>query len=54
MDKLIVNEDALGLVVIEIKLHVKQKLYNKGVITEEMYTRAKEVILKGSSTYAVS
>ena len=48
-DKLMVNEDALKLVVIEIKLHVNQKLYEKGAITEEMYTRAKEMILKAAA-----
>ena len=54
VDKLTINEDALGLIVVEIKLHVNQKLYNKGVITEEMYARAKELILKSDSAYVVS
>ena len=41
-----VNETALKQSIIEIKLHVNQKLYQKGILTEEMYTRAKEMILK--------
>jgi hypothetical protein len=49
-----VNEVALKLVMIEVKLHINQKLYQKGAITEEMYTKAKELILKdcGGVTYA--
>jgi len=43
----LVNESALELAIVEIKLHVNQKLYQKGVLTEEMYTKAKELILKG-------
>ena len=42
-----VNENALKLVIIEIKLYINQKLYQKGALTEEMYTKAKELILKG-------
>jgi len=30
---------------VEIKLYVNEKLYVKGVITEEMYIRAKEIII---------
>jgi hypothetical protein len=41
-----VNEHAMKLFVIEIKLHINQKLYQRGVLTEEMFTRAKELILK--------
>jgi len=44
---MLVNETALGLAIVEIKLHVNQKLYQKGILTEEMYTKAKELILKG-------
>ncbi len=29
-----------------IKLHINQKLYEKGCITTEMYTKAKELIYK--------
>ena len=32
---------------VEIKLHINKRLYEVGLITEEMYSRAKEVILKG-------
>ena len=51
-----VNEEALKLAIIEIKLHINQKLYQKGALTEEMYTRAKELILQehGKDTYSVS
>jgi len=41
-----VNEDALKSVITELKLSVNQKLYQKGLLTDEMYTRAKELILK--------
>ena len=44
--ELTVNEVALKLAIIEIKLNINQKLYQKGILTEEMYTRAKELILK--------
>ena len=43
---LIVNETAVKLAMIEIKLHINQKLYQSGALTEEMYTKAKELILK--------
>ena len=51
-----VNEAALKLAIIEIKLHVNQQLYQKGALTEEMYTKAKELILKdgGKNTCAAS
>lgn len=45
---MLVNEAALEVAIIEIKLHVNLKLYQKGVLTEEMYTKAKELILKSS------
>lgn len=32
---------------IEVKLHINQKLFEKGFITEEMYQTAKAIILKG-------
>jgi|GEM_PF-2123495 len=56
VDRPAVDEAALDLVVIEIKLFVNQKLYNKGAITQEMYARAKEMILKGdrTATYSAS
>lgn len=51
-----VNEHALKSAIIEIKLFVNRRLYEKGALTEEMYMRAKELILKdeGTSTYSVS
>jgi hypothetical protein len=30
---------------IEIKLHINQRLYDKGLITENMYIQAKDYIL---------
>ena len=46
-----INEAALGNAVVEIKLFVNRRLYEKKAITEEMYTRAKELILKAGYTY---
>ncbi len=43
---MVINEDAVKLVIIEVKLHVNQRLFEQGYITEEMYTKAKEIILK--------
>lgn len=45
---LTINEDAVKAAIIEIKLHINQKLYQKGVLTEEMYNKAKELILRGN------
>ena len=36
----------MDLVIIEIKLHINRKLFEKGMITAEMHTKAKEMILK--------
>ena len=52
--KLIVNENALRLAVVEIKLLVNRRLFQKGVLTEEMYTKAKELILKDDRPYTYS
>ena len=41
-----INEQTLYSALIEIKLHVNQMLYQKGFLTDEMYTKAKEIILK--------
>jgi len=49
---LVINDTAMKLVIIEIKLHVNQKLYDKGFLTEEMYTKAKELILKENKATA--
>lgn len=45
--ELTINEDAMKLAIIEIKLHINQRLYQKGMLTEEIYVNAKELILKG-------
>lgn len=44
-----INEDALKEAIVEIKLHVNRKLYEKGAITEEMYVKAKDLILKSDT-----
>ena len=36
-------------ILLETKLLINQRLYDKGAITEEMYTRAKEIFIKGDS-----
>ena len=46
MDKYTINDDALSDFIIEIKLSINHTLYSKGAITQEMYIRAKELILK--------
>ena len=43
-----INEAALKLAIIEIKLAVNRKLYERKGITEEMYLKAKELILKST------
>ena len=49
----VINEDAVRLAIIEIKLCINQRLFTKGALTEEMYTRAKDLIMKddGKGTY---
>jgi hypothetical protein len=42
-----INEDAVKTAIIAVKLSINQRLYNLGSLTEEMYTRAKDIILKG-------
>jgi hypothetical protein len=44
--ELTVNENAVKAAIIEIKLYINRKLYQKGALTEEMYNKAKELILK--------
>ncbi|MCL2753726.1 MAG: hypothetical protein FWE44_06225 [Defluviitaleaceae bacterium] len=46
LDKLVVSEEAALAAIIEIKLSINRRLREKGAITEEMYNRAKELILK--------
>ena len=41
------NEEAVKLVIVEVKLHINQLLFEQGYISEVMYTKAKEIILKG-------
>lgn len=43
---MVLKEDALKLVIAEVKIHINQRLFEQGYITEEMYTKAKEMILK--------
>ena len=42
------NTAALNSLYMEIKLSINQKLFDKGYITEEMYIKAKDVIIKGT------
>jgi hypothetical protein len=44
--KMVLNEEAVKNVIIEVKLHINQRLFEQGYITEEMYIKAKEIILK--------
>ena len=43
-----INETALTLAIIEVKLAVNRRLYERNAITEEMYLKAKELILRGT------
>lgn len=43
-----INEAALKYAIIEIKLAVNRRLYERKAITEEMYAKAKEMILRGT------
>ena len=43
-----INETAVKLAIVEIKLTVNQRLYEKNAITEEMFRKAKELILRGA------
>ena len=40
---------AMNDLIIEIKLSINLRLFEKGCITEEMYIRAKELIIKKSA-----
>jgi len=40
------KEKAMNSFLIEVKLSINHKLFEKGYITEEMYTKAKELIIK--------
>ena len=41
-----INKDMVSLALIETKLSVNQMLYNQGAITEEMYIKTKEIVIK--------
>jgi len=41
------NEKAKSNLIAEVKLTINQRLFEKNIITEEMYIRAKEIILRG-------
>lgn len=41
-----ITSNEVASAIIAIKMSVNQRLYEKGLITEEMYTRAKDIILK--------
>ena len=40
---------AMNDLITEIKLSINRRLFKKGCITEEMYIRAKELIIKKSA-----
>ena len=40
------NEETVKTAIIAIKMRINQRLYEKGALTEEMYTRAKDIIIK--------
>jgi hypothetical protein len=42
-----INKTAMDALIVEIKLYINQKLFEKGNITKEMYSKAKDMILKG-------
>ena len=40
------NNPAMNALLVEIKLSINRRLFEKGYITEEMYIKAKEIIIK--------
>jgi hypothetical protein len=40
------QDKAMNSFLIEVKLSINHKLFEKGYITEEIYTKAKELIIK--------
>ena len=40
------ENDAMNALVVEIKLSINHRLFEQGYITEEMYYKAKEIIIK--------
>ena len=45
-DKLMSEKEKKSDFEMQIKLHINQNLYDAGHITEEMYTKAKEIIYR--------
>ena len=43
------NIKAMNDLLAEIKLSINRRLFEKGIITEEMYIKAKELIIKQSA-----
>ena len=41
-----VKSGAMSTLVVEIKLSINRRLFEQGYITEEMYSKAKEAIIK--------
>lgn len=42
----VINDVKKEIFILEIKLAINKKLYDKNIISEEMYIKAKELILK--------
>ncbi|MCL2069320.1 MAG: hypothetical protein FWH00_05400 [Oscillospiraceae bacterium] len=40
------TSEAMDMLVIEIKLSINRRLFEQGYITEEMHSKAKEIIIK--------
>lgn len=41
-----INNNEMQQFLTEVKLHINQQLYNNGHITQEMYVKAKDMILR--------
>ena len=48
---MIIIDDQMRQFQTEIKLHINQQLYINGHITEEMYAKAKDMILRQLTSY---
>lgn len=46
MSNIVVDNNTKKMIEMEVKLHINQRLYEEGIITEEMYYKAKEIIIK--------
>jgi hypothetical protein len=40
------NDKAIKSMILEIKLFINRRLFEKGALTEEMYIKARELIIK--------